>query len=74
MFFVDLLSTSMLWPFCLMFNVDCLAYPEQTNAKEIGKTAKIKHTQNKQRKNNTGKNQKAGEQTKTKYIGKQRKK
>jgi hypothetical protein len=29
----------------------------ETNVEEIGRTAKIKHTQNKQRKNNTGKNQ-----------------
>jgi hypothetical protein len=29
----------------------------ETDAEEIGRTAKIKHTQNKQRKNNTGKNQ-----------------
>jgi hypothetical protein len=29
----------------------------EPDAEEIGKTAKIKHTQNKQRKNNTRKNQ-----------------
>jgi hypothetical protein len=29
----------------------------EPDAEEIGRTAKIKHTQNKQRKNNTGKNQ-----------------
>jgi hypothetical protein len=42
---------------------------------EIDKTAKIKHTQNKQRKNNTRKNQnqKAGRTNKTKYNEKQSK-
>jgi hypothetical protein len=28
---------------------------DETDVKKIGRTAKIKHTQNKQRKNNTGK-------------------
>jgi hypothetical protein len=40
----------------------------KTDAEEIGRIAKIKHIQNKQRKNNTGKTKtkKQGEQTKNK--------
>jgi hypothetical protein len=48
----------------------------KTDAEEIGRTTKIKHTQNKQRKNNTGKNQnrKIGRTNKIqKYNGKQSK-
>ena len=40
----------------------------ETDVEEISKTTKIKHTQNKQKKNNTGKNQnqKAGRKNKNK--------